>query len=129
MHVQVICADLMFKYKEIRRRDMNTTLQECIAACYKCAAACDYCASSCLNEPDIDMMRNCIKTDIECSAVCRLAAQLMGMKSEYHKQQCRLCVDICRACAEECARHEHEHCKHCAEACRQCADACLRMLA
>ncbi|MDU2022840.1 MAG: four-helix bundle copper-binding protein, partial [Leclercia adecarboxylata] len=43
---------------------------ECIEACYKCATACDYCAASCLKEEQVDMMRECIRLDMQCANIC-----------------------------------------------------------
>lgn len=75
------------------------------------------------------MMKNCIRLDTQCAAMCRLAAQFMALGSDYASQICRLCVELCKACAQECARHEHQHCQDCARACNACADACLKMAA
>ncbi|MGP3593685.1 four-helix bundle copper-binding protein [Vagococcus sp. WN89Y] len=75
------------------------------------------------------MMRECIKLDVQCASLCRLAGQFMALESEHLQQVCRLCVDVCRACAEECGKHQHDHCQRCAQACRECAETCLRMVA
>ncbi|CAM7320510.1 four-helix bundle copper-binding protein [Phytobacter diazotrophicus] len=108
---------------------MHSEHQDCIDACYQCAIACEHCAASCLNEDDLAMMRNCIKLDVQCSALCRLVAQFMTLESDHIMPLCRICVDVCRACAEECGRHQHAHCQQCAQACRACAQACLQMVA
>ncbi|MDI4599094.1 four-helix bundle copper-binding protein [Salmonella enterica subsp. enterica serovar Infantis] len=108
---------------------MQQEHRECIEQCYECAAARDICASSCLREDNVEMMKHCIQLDMQCAAICRLAAQFMALESEYSQKLCRLCADICKACAEECARHDHDHCQNCARACSQCADACLKMAA
>ena len=108
---------------------MQHDLKACITAWYQCAEACDHCAASCLQEPDIDMMRGCIGLDMQCAAICRLAAQFMTLDSEHARQLCQVCADVCQACAEECGQHQHDHCQHCAQACRQCAEACRSMAA
>lgn len=46
--------------------------KKCIEACYLCATACDNCAASCLDEENLEMMRECIKLDIQCANICRL---------------------------------------------------------
>lgn len=108
---------------------MNISNQEIIDECYQCAEACDHCAASCLNEEDIGMMKACIRLDIQCAAMCRLAAQFLAIQSGYAQQICYLCADICTACAEECSQHQHDHCQYCAKRCRQCADMCSKVAA
>jgi len=103
--------------------------QKCIEACYLCAAACDHCAASCLEEENLDMMRNCIRMDMQCASICRAAAQFMALNSESAKTLCKLCADICQQCGDECGKHEHDHCQACAKACRHCAEQCRKMAA
>lgn len=103
--------------------------QTCIDACNACADACDHCASACLQEPDVQAMARCIALDIDCAALCRLAAGCMARGSQFAGALCRLCADVCEACGQECARHSADHCQRCAEACRRCADECRRMAA
>lgn len=73
------------------------------------------------------MMAKCIQLDMECSALCYAAAQLMSLGSDKAKDICKLCAEVCQKCADECGKHEHEHCKECAEACRECAAECAKM--
>jgi len=73
---------------------MQINHAECIEACYKCAAACDYCAASCLKEEQMDMMRECIRLDMQCANICRLAAQFMAFESEFAKSLCQVCAEI-----------------------------------
>lgn len=101
--------------------------QSCISACEACADACDHCASACLDEKDASAMARCIRLDMDCAQLCRLAAGYMARGSEHAKAICELCADICEACAEECVQHEHEHCQECADACRRCAQECRQM--
>ena len=100
-----------------------------IEACYKCATACDHCSTACLQEPDPAKMADCIRADLDCADICRLAAAAMARGSEHAKQICRLCADICEACGELCAKHEPDHCQECARACKSCADECRKMAA
>lgn len=72
-------------------------------------------------------MARCIKLDMDCAQICRLAASYMARGSEFAHALCRLCADVCQACAEECAKHQVDHCQHCAQVCRQCAQECGRM--
>ncbi len=108
---------------------METTYRSCIEACLRCAEACDHCAASCLRETDVAMMAMCIQLDIECSSMCRTAAQLMQLHSNHANAACQLCADICTACAEECEKHDHDHCRECAMQCRACAEECMSMAA
>lgn len=102
--------------------------ESCIEACSVCAATCNHCASACLHEPDVKMMARCIALDLDCAAICQLAAEAMARGSENAQAICSLCADICDACGEECAKHTAmEHCRECADACHRCADECRRM--
>lgn len=102
--------------------------QSCIDACNACAVACEHCAASCLGEPHVAKMVDCIRTDLDCAAACRLAVELMARGSAFAMQACRLCAEICERCAEICEKHaEHQHCRECAAACRKCAEECRRM--
>ncbi len=104
--------------------------QDCIDACVVCAVTCSHCATECLKEDDLKMLSRCIQLDLECAAICRSAAEVMSLGSDYSAHLCRICADVCNACAEECEKHAEmgmEHCRECAEACRKCADSCEKM--
>ena len=107
----------------------HETHQSCIDACNACANACDHCATACLEEADIKAMVRCIALDVDCAAICRLAAGYMARGSELAKAICRVCADVCQACGDECAKHSPAHCQQCAQACRRCAEECRRMAA
>lgn len=98
-----------------------------IEACNACATECEHCASACLGEQDVNKLARCIALDLDCAAMCRLAAEFMGRGSEFSAQTCELCTTVCDACAAECEKHPMEHCKECATACRACAAECRRM--
>ncbi|MGE4239521.1 four-helix bundle copper-binding protein [Ramlibacter sp.] len=104
-------------------------IQACLEACDACATACDHCAGACLQEPDMQMMARCIALDIDCAAICRLAAGYMARDSAFAKHICRQCAEICQACGDECAKHSMDHCRACAEACHRCAQECRGMAA
>ncbi|WP_313758881.1 four-helix bundle copper-binding protein [Atlantibacter hermannii] len=103
--------------------------KKCIEACYLCAAACDNCAASCLEEQNLEMMRDCIRIDMQCANICRLAAQFMALKSDSAGELCRLCAEVCQKCGDECGKHQHDHCQACAKACHHCAEQCRKMAA
>lgn len=99
----------------------------CIDACNACALACSHCATSCLDEPDPKAMARCIRLDLDCAAICRLAVEVMGRGSENAATICSACAELCELCAEECGQHQMDHCQACAQACRQCVQACRGM--
>jgi hypothetical protein len=99
----------------------------CIEACNECAVACDHCAASCLQMEDASAMARCIALDIDCAAICRLAAGFMARGSDLAPTICESCADVCEVCAEECGQHPDEHCQACAKACRRCAEECRKM--
>jgi hypothetical protein len=99
-----------------------------IEACNACADECDHCATACLQEKDVAMLARCIRLDMDCAQICRLAAGYMARDSELAIDICQVCAAVCDACAEECEKHGHmDHCQACAEACRRCAEECRRM--
>lgn len=100
----------------------------CIEACNECADSCDHCAAACLEERNVSDLARCIRLDLDCAAMCRLAAGAMARGSELVSQICQACAGVCDACAQECERHKQmTHCKECADACRRCAEECRRM--
>jgi len=77
----------------------------------------------------MEHMAECIRLDMDCAAMCRVAAGFMARGSARAPTVCLLCAEICEACAAECAKHEADHCRRCAEACRACAIECNKMAA
>ena len=57
--------------------------QSCIEACQRCADLCDHCASACLEEQNVAELARCIKLDMDCAQICRMAAGYMarGLRS------------------------------------------------
>lgn len=103
----------------------NENHKELISTLNECAAECNHCTSACLEEPDVKMLAKCIKLEIDCAEICRLAASFFARSSEHAEHLLKECAEICEACATECEKHKHmEHCKRCAEVCRKCAEAC-----
>lgn len=106
---------------------LNSKLNACIQACNACAVACNHCAASCLKEDDVKMMARCIALDMDCAAICQLAAAAMARGSEHAGHICAECADLCQACGDECAKHDMDHCQACAKACHECAGECRNM--
>ena len=94
-----------------------------------CAMECSHCAMACLDEDDVKMLIRCIKLNIDCADVCRLAASLLSRGSEHGLHLIDECAELCDACADECEKHSGmEHCKKCAEVCKHCAGTCIEMV-
>lgn len=100
---------------------------DCIEACDRCASACDRCAIACLQEAQPRPLARCIALDLDCAALCRLAAAMLARDGEFSAAVCTLCAQLCEACGTECARHPMDHCQDCAAACHACAALCRRM--
>jgi hypothetical protein len=99
--------------------------QSLIDTLNNCATECSHCAMACLDENDVKMLAGCIKLNIDCAEVCRLAASLLSRGSEHGIHLLSECAEICNACARECKKHSHmEHCRKCAEVCFNCAEEC-----
>ncbi len=93
-----------------------------------CATECSHCAMGCLDEEDVKMLIVCVKLNIDCAEVCRLAASLLSRGSAHGVHLLHECAELCEKCADECEKHQHmEHCKKCADVCRHCAEECSAM--
>lgn len=106
---------------------MDSRFQSCIEACNACADACDECSTACLKEPDVHMMAACIRADLDCAAICRMASGFMARGSDFAVKLCAVCAVVCEHCASECGKHQAEHCRRCAKACRDCAAQCRQI--
>ena len=105
----------------------NPNYAACIEACNACAITCNHCASACLQEDNVKMMARCIALDMDCAALCHLAAAAMARNSKHAKAICALCAEVCQSCGDECAKHQHDHCQACARDCHACAKTCRAM--
>lgn len=90
----------------------------------KCSAFCKFCANQCLNEHNIEMLKDCIRLDNDCSDVCETTANYLIRESGFCNDLVKICEQICRQCSDECLKHEHEHCKECAKICKECEEMC-----
>lgn len=98
--------------------------EKLIHALGNCINHCNYCADACLDEENLKMMVNCIRTDRACAAVCSALNQVLATGYKDVNGLVEECIKICNACADECENHDHDHCAACAKACRECAKAC-----
>lgn len=125
--IATLHLDLPVVAREALTRAITTTLG--------CVQTCNACAAACLRESDVDSMRSCIATDLDCAAICETTAGVLARFDGTMRPDVRAlleaCIVACKTCADECATHaaHHEHCRVCADACRQCEDACRDLLA
>lgn len=95
-----------------------------------CSSTCYTCADACLASESPKEMEDCIRTCLDCAALCESATRLLASPSSskfpYFREAIEACAAACEACAQECSHHVemHEHCKLCEEACRDCMQAC-----
>jgi hypothetical protein len=112
----------------------RAALRDCLAACHECAATCTACADACLSEDQVQMLRRCIRLNLDCADICAATGSVLARQTQPDlallRAQLQACATACRSCGDECSRHaqHHEHCRVCAESCRRCADACDRLL-
>jgi hypothetical protein len=110
-------------------------LQRAIEACLTCVETCTACADACLREEDLESLRACILTDLDCAEICDTTAKLLarsgGAQVGVTRAMLNACIAACHVCGRECAKHagHHQHCRVCAEACQICEDACRDLLA
>ena len=106
----------------------------CVEHCASCAQICTSCADACVAEPQTDMLKQCIRLNLDCADLCFATAAMgvrrTGQNIDVLRAVIEACEIACRACAEECSRHAsmHEHCRICAESSQSCADACSAAL-
>jgi hypothetical protein len=122
----------------LRTHPKNTSNAKEFAACIEtltdCANICNSCADACLGEEKIDMLRKCIRLDMDCSDVCQTTARILSRQTafdpKYMRMQLDACASICEMCAQECEQHanSHQHCLICASVCRDCEKACRQLL-
>jgi Domain of Unknown Function (DUF326) len=110
-------------------------ISRAIDACFNCVETCTACADACLSESKIEPLVPCIRTNLDCAAVCAATGAILSRANKAGNRQLleaqlTTCIAFCRACATCCGRHAemHKHCKVCADACLECAEACDEML-
>ncbi len=66
----------------------------------------------------------CIALDIDCAAVCRLAAATMARGNGFAQRFGALCAEICEECGQACGHERGQACgRQCAQPCGDCAPA------
>lgn len=128
-----MAAEMMRTYPaeiSIDRALLTTAIESLL----DCAEACTACADSCLSEPHVDMLRKCIRTNMDCADVCAATGRVLSRHTGYDANigmtLLAACIQACQSCADECGRHAamHEHCRVCADACARCHQACQQLL-
>src|SRR5215212_1814478 len=76
-------------------------LTECIEACFDSAQACTACADACLAEHMVSELVQCIRTDLDCAAVCATTGTVLSRHASMH-EHCRICAEACRCCEAAC---------------------------
>ena len=100
-----------------------------------CGQVCLICADACLAEKSPEMLRDCIRLNLDCAAICGTTAELLLRRADAAATglhaQLHACIAACQACADMCESHaaRHQHCAICAEACRDCQEKCNIALA
>lgn len=102
-----------------------------ISALNDCIISCEVCARACLEEKNIDMLRDCIRSDLDCAELCRAAVTMVARGSPSAPAVCAAAAEAIRRCAEECEKHQdmHKHCRECAKACRSALEECQAVAA
>jgi hypothetical protein len=105
-----------------------------VDALLECAEACTACADACLSELNVEELRKCIRTNMDCADICQTTARVLSRHTGYDANisitLLRACIQACQSCAAECGKHAemHEHCRICAESCQRCEVACMTLL-
>lgn len=102
-------------------------VEACIAACGNCSRVCLHHVRHCLEMGGEHADAAHIAMLLTCANVCRTAAELMTIDSEWYPTMCELCAQVCEECAEACAAMDDM--EDCVAACRQCAQSCRLMVA
>lgn len=103
------------------------TVDACIATCNECSKSCLAHVRHCLDIGGEHAEADHIGMLLTCAQVCRTAAELMTIDSEWYPTVCDLCAQVCEECAEACAAMDDM--EACVAACRECAQSCRRMVA
>ncbi|MFC7356736.1 four-helix bundle copper-binding protein [Jejudonia soesokkakensis] len=103
--------------------------EQLISILGNCINACNHCADACLDEPNVQHMATCIRTDHVCAEVCSSLSQILHTKYKNVEGLVRYCISVCKDCKATCEGHDHDHCKACAKACDECIRACEAFLA
>lgn len=101
-------------------------MQQCIDECLHCYRTCMQTAMNhCLEAGGRHVEPSHFRLMLNCSTLCRTAAEFMMSSSPLHAQVCAACAVACDACADSC--EQVGDMDDCVQACRACAASCHRM--
>lgn len=109
-------------------------LADAVQATARCAQSCTACADACLSEQQVDQLRKCIRSNLDCADICSTTTRVLcrhtGYDANITRAQLQACIQACSSCGDQCDQHAnmHEHCRVCAEECRRCAETCRSLL-
>ena len=104
----------------------HDAIESCVVACGNCSRVCLGHVRHCLELGGDHGEPAHIAGLLTCANICRTAAELMTIDSEWHPSVCDLCAQVCEECADACAAMDDM--EACVAACRQCAQACRIMV-
>jgi len=104
----------------------HDAIESCVVACGNCSRVCLGHVRHCLELGGDHGEPAHIAGLLTCANICRTAAELMTIDSEWHPSVCDLCAQVCEECADACAAMDDM--EECVAACRQCAQACRIMV-
>lgn len=111
---------------------------ECMDACLDTAQTCLVSADACVEEDAVAELRECLRAEQDCAAVCTATAAVLarlGFPAPADGRPVLLpLLEACRAasqaCREACEKHTdaYEHCAVAAESAARCEQACSELL-
>lgn len=70
--------------------------EKLIHALGNCINHCNYCADACLDEENVSMMKDCIRTDRVCAEVCSTLSQVLATAFSDIQGLVDYCQHLCR---------------------------------
>lgn len=110
----------------MRPASISPDLQKCIDECLHCYRTCTETAMNhCLEMGGQHVQPEHFRLMMNCSTICRTAAEFMMSNSPLHTQVCAACAEVCDACADSCEKVGDMD--ECVDACRSCSESCHQM--
>ena len=102
---------------------MSQDVQQCVERCLDCYRVCRQTAMNhCLETGGDHVAPDHFRLMINCSDICKTAADFLLGNSRLLAQVCAACAEVCDACAASCENLGDM--ESCARACRECAQSC-----
>ncbi len=104
----------------------TSSMQHCIDDCLHCYRTCLQTAMNhCLEAGGRHTEPEHFRLMMNCSDICRTAAEFMLSNSPMHGPVCASCAEVCNACAQSC--EQIGEMDECVQACRTCMESCRQM--